>query len=76
MKRKMMMLQLGTVIMAFAIIVLFVNGLNVQATCSSGKNSLSKADILVKKGIITGLRREKTVKNNKQVYPKHKPYGR
>ena len=131
MKQNMMIHRLETVIMAFAIIVSFVNGLNVQAAGSSGSISLSKASISVKegmtgkitvknkpagakvlwssknkkiakvkKGIITGLERGKTVvtckvaywqgqkkktkelkaavtvKNNKQVYPKHKPYGK
>lgn len=124
-------LQLGTIIIAFAMIVSLENGLNVWAAGSSGKISLSKASISekegitkkitvknkpegakissssknkkiakVKKGTITGLKQGKTeiicrvvyrkgqkkitkklkvavtVKNNKPVYPKHKPYGK
>lgn len=123
-------LRLGTIIMAFAMIVSLGNGLNIQAADSSGRISLSRTGISVKEGItekitvrnkpagakvlwnsknkktakvkegmITGLKQGKTVitckiiyrkgqkkttkklratvtvKENKQVYPKHKPYG-
>lgn len=52
-------LQLGTIIMAFAMIVSLENGLNVWAAGSSGKISLSKASISEKEGITKKI----TVKN-------------